>query len=1400
MAGLAIFQNNKNITITNSIFTNLQSDVAAGGLLIFKENSYITLHNVSVTHCSADNGGGIFILQSNKYITLSHVEIAHNQANVYGAGMYVSEGNDYITLIESNIVNNSALTFGGGVMFNKTNNNITLAGCLLEGNSAPYGGGLFIGYTNMQITITDSLSYRYTTYGSYIYNTMSNTVVYTQDATTPYAIGYVLTFTIGDIGDYETMYVYGENGVILQQFNYDTSDFPGITVPSVYYESPILTIAIISSSASSDDDDGVYDQYYGVEYTITPVLATKDRSITTPTIVRDNAADTKGAGAYFYSNNINILVLNAIIEGNIATASGGGMFLQLVQANTLLIENIFNNNAAGANGGAISILAGNYGFQIIRNTWQNNYALTNGGAVYIGTTNGNGLYTYDNEITFTSNTFTGNIGLSNGGALFLDTENEVILMYSVIDTNGAYLAGGGICLNSLNHFYLYNNTITNNVASEGGGLSSSSSSQNHLVLQSMYFAYNAAKSAGGGMILDDSTDTFFLDTSIFFQNYAYFGGGIAALVVDLWYMIPQSHLLFQGNIASRGSALFCYPLAGEKGTNVLQNITFRENIALSGSTVYWVYGTLMLSEPPGLQSDSLKWIDNIAMYGDRWGTQAVHLITPSTYQVTVYGGNLNPPLILTMSDYYNQSMPISNDTAVFPTLITSNVLQKQSSIYGGSSLPNCQGFVSSLTGDDVGGVVFTEGQAIFDELQAYCAPGGNFTVGFQADLGLMTQVSTSLASSFYITTTTLFTFRNCVEGEYEKNGACNICPTGSYSLIVSNDVDSCLDCSQTKGIRKCYGNQIILHEGYWRRYPQSTAIFSCPLGSQSCLGGNLTGQALCGLGYTGPLCSVCDSGYYLNDGSCQGCKGDSAVSVGLIFIIVVVVLGGLVGMVLYGYCRALQPVMIDAGPTFLEVWALWLKTKYGDMTVQAKIIISTYQIVIAASTIFAINMPSAFSSIANSLKIFNFNFSSIFPIGCAADFNFMFELLWTTLCPIFATFALFICFSCEYLYLRRWIQANPNRQKGEKSRQFEATKNKYLNIFFYLTYLILPSVTTTIFQLFVCQNIDPNNEDDSQYDLYLKADMTISCQSDYYKSWLVYGIAMIFVYPIGIPAMYLVLLYRSRDEIMSRSTSSAPKASTPPKQSVPIEPNETSAGDKDDRTNNPMLKDDLSAEEESKKESGPSAAMANPAALTVAGVTTTIVATTAAAPTMSAHATRIQFLWRAYEPRYWYWEVLETGRRIILTAVLSVVSPGSSEQNLLAIILSLMFIKLYSYFRPYLLDRNDVLAEMGQIQVFFTFLCAMTINNNLLEKAYSNAMDGLLIVINFSVMFIVLHNSMRTFNEKYGVLNSLFVVPVVASSVSKVNNSPDPSAVPQSNADGSVQYIEMAPMKKSSQQ
>ncbi len=86
--------------------------------------------------------------------------------------------------------------------------------------------------------------------------------------------------------------------------------------------------------------------------------------------------------------------------------------------------------------------------------------------------------------------------------------------------------------------------------------------------------------------------------------------------------------------------------------------------------------------------------------------------------------------------------------------------------------------------------------------------------------------------------------------------------------------------------------------------------------------------------------------------------------------------------------------------------------------------------------------------------------------------------------------------------------------------------------------------------------------------------------------------------------------------------------------------------------------------------------------------------------------------------------------------MLSVSSQGSSKQNVLSLLIAFLYIKLYGYFQPYEEYSNYQMAEVGQTQIFLTYLAIIVIDQNLLSKRWDGLLEGLLIVVNLGVILL----------------------------------------------------------------
>jgi hypothetical protein len=129
----------------------------------------------------------------------------------------------------------------------------------------------------------------------------------------------------------------------------------------------------------------------------------------------------------------------------------------------------------------------------------------------------------------------------------------------------------------------------------------------------------------------------------------------------------------------------------------------------------------------------------------------------------------------------------------------------------------------------------------------------------------------------------------------------------------------------------------------------------------------------------------------------------------------------------------------------------------------------------------------------------------------------------------------------------------------------------------------------------------------------------------------------------------------------------------------------------------------------------------------------------------------IKFLYESYKPQYWYFEIVETGRRLMLTGVLSVAGEGTSGQVVFGILLAVLYTKIYGYYQPYELQETSVVAELAQYQIFFSFFGSLVIQNALLEPFYNSLIGGLMIVLNLSASLLSVYYEYIGFTKENSV-------------------------------------------------
>ena len=82
---------------------------------------------------------------------------------------------------------------------------------------------------------------------------------------------------------------------------------------------------------------------------------------------------------------------------------------------------------------------------------------------------------------------------------------------------------------------------------------------------------------------------------------------------------------------------------------------------------------------------------------------------------------------------------------------------------------------------------------------------------------------------------------------------------------------------------------LLVKPGGYRHGASSELVRECPMGTRACVGGNSSGDALCGPGYEGPLCVVCSSGFIQTNSECIACASSRTMSSVVVPIVVILV-------------------------------------------------------------------------------------------------------------------------------------------------------------------------------------------------------------------------------------------------------------------------------------------------------------------------------------------------------------------------------------------------------------------------------------------------------------------------------------------------------------------------------
>ena len=636
---------------------------------------------------------------------------------------------------------------------------------------------------------------------------------------------------------------------------------------------------------------------------------------------------------------------------------------------------------------------------------------------------------------------------------------------------------------------------------------------------------------------------------------------------------------FKGNSAYNGGAI------GSTSSIVkISSSTFIRNSAkLGGGAIYWIYNTMYATTV----GSSCTSIANSASYGNFIATDLVGLnatvLNSNVSQVS--GQVLKSPIVVSLLDYYDQ-------------VVTGDTVTVLATVYNSTT--------STLKGSTI--VRPIEGVATFSNVVVTGLPGEPTSLMFSVSLSRITSVVYTLY------------FRECISGEITeysdgqlKSAACYKCGIGTYSYFPTDSACSiCPINAQCPG-----GNVVNMNSNYWRSYQESSILLQCPVYGV-CLGGsNVTTQ--CVTGATGAYCSVCLKGYVSDQsGVCYDCNSGSTLATKLSVLIAF-----MVALIFSVMAYRFRNVVMSCYERFLskQVIALLTSPKYKYMRVKVKILVAFFQIISSVGPALNIVFPPNFVTYTNYYSIFDLNILSIPGVNCLFSTNYYSSLVITTILPFIVFFLIAVSLRIVVMRAKRLNSRRPYYT-------LRLSIHHTIMVAFILSYFVLVDVSVKIFQVFQCKRFDNG-------DFLLVADYSIRCDGSDRKTYLTYGIIMMFIYPIGIPLTYAAILIYNRKKIN-------------PSWRLVIENNEKK-----------VVNEAIIQAEKIK--------------------------------VRNTHKSIDKFrnLFDAFTPKRWYFEIFDCIRRLLLGAIPVLIARGTFLQIVFVLVVSLGSVAMFMQLKPYIYESDN---------------------------------------------------------------------------------------------------------------
>ena len=501
----------------------------------------------------------------------------------------------------------------------------------------------------------------------------------------------------------------------------------------------------------------------------------------------------------------------------------------------------------------------------------------------------------------------------------------------------------------------------------------------------------------------------------------------------------------------------------------------------------------------------------------------------------------------------------------------------------------------------------------------------------------------------------------------------------------------------------------------------------------ACAGGL---NSTCNEGYTGLLCSQCDRTHYLRMNSCEKCPTKAMAALQVVIIIVVFVL--VIIAIIWGDSKR-------AGQTE-RTWADVILSVF-------KIVISFYQVMMGVfSALSRVKWPASIVVMTRWLRFVEANLFELGALSCL-DPRLRFDALQQFVLAVCLDVGV-VCLLLLYLGIRIiLIHRKKDLSTAEKKNALSATrKSCYRNIFLFL-FTTYPPTCVRIVQVVPSACIRLCfSESETRCSSLLLSDLSVNCSSPRYNKYWPFSLVLL-LYPVGFPVLILGLLWKFYHKVPASQVHTDQHN---PSESMRTSPNVASQSDPDS---------DEPAGSSGSSDARPSAAATeNSTASDEAGPndempdTDVTLASSRGSPDeqQKSHTADMTFalslFYENYKRKFWFWEVTEIYRKLILVTGLSLIGSQSHTQIGIGVLLAGGFAMLHAAFQPIRDKFESGLQTVALLVVFFDLALGVMLKttesdvpvNSVNSKNDATGVEVLFVFINFLVVGIAFGESTRS--------------------------------------------------------